>query len=86
MFINQLSAPVSCVPRYDAPSMQRNGHTYQDVYNDVYGPDAINKCVYEDYLYEDGAQWKAEHEECTMCSCQVNSFINIHLFILQIYL
>ncbi|XP_054714640.1 dorsal-ventral patterning protein Sog-like [Uloborus diversus] len=68
--ITELAAPVSCLPRYDVSSMQRNGHTYQDGYNDVYGADSGHKCIYEDSLFEDGAQWKAEHEECTMCSCQ----------------
>lgn len=68
--ITELRAPLSCLPRYDASSMQRNGHTYQDGYNDVYGTDSVHTCAYEEKLFEDGAQWKAEHEDCTMCSCQ----------------
>ncbi|CAL1275329.1 unnamed protein product [Larinioides sclopetarius] len=71
--ITELYTPPSCLPRYDITSMQKSGggHTYQDGYNDVYGAGGSDhQCVYDDTLFEDGAYWKAEHEECTMCSCQ----------------
>ncbi|KAG8193954.1 hypothetical protein JTE90_011504 [Oedothorax gibbosus] len=76
--IQELSTPGECLPRYDVSSMQRGGGAihgvgggaYMDGYNDVYGTDSPNNCLYEDALYDDGAQWKAEHQECSMCSCQ----------------
>jgi len=27
-------------------------------------------CEYEEQVYEDGAQWEAVHDTCTMCSCK----------------
>ncbi|KFM80976.1 Dorsal-ventral patterning protein Sog, partial [Stegodyphus mimosarum] len=68
--ITELSAPMNCLPRYDSSSMQRNGNTYQDGYNDVYDADSGHKCASDNVLFEDGAQWKPENDECTMCSCQ----------------
>lgn len=37
---------------------------------------STHKCYYEGEIFEDGSQWKAQHQDCQMCSCQV---IN-HLF------
>ena len=30
-----------------------------------------HKCYYEGNIFDDGSQWKAQHQECQMCSCQV---------------
>ena len=32
-----------------------------------------HKCYYEGNIFEDGSQWKAQHQDCQMCSCQVCS-------------
>ncbi|GIY45199.1 hypothetical protein CEXT_498581 [Caerostris extrusa] len=66
--ITELYTPPSCVPRYVHKS--GGGNTFQDSSNDVYGDSLGNQCLYDETLFEDGAHWKAEHEECTMCSCQ----------------
>ncbi|GIY23236.1 chordin [Caerostris darwini] len=66
--ITELYTPPSCVPRYMHKS--GGGNTFQDSSNDVYGDSLGNQCLYDETLFEDGAHWKAEHEECTMCSCQ----------------
>lgn len=70
--IVDLAVPSSCLPRHDNSALQRSGPTYQeDRANDIYdGLDSIHKCLYEGVVFDDGAQWKGEHEECTMCSCQ----------------
>ncbi|PRD37337.1 UNVERIFIED_CONTAM: sog [Trichonephila clavipes] len=70
--ITELYIPPSCLPRYDMTSLQKSGgtNTYQDGYNDVYGGATDHQCIYADALFEDGSYWRAEHEECTMCSCQ----------------
>ncbi|GFS67382.1 dorsal-ventral patterning protein Sog [Nephila pilipes] len=70
--ITELYTPPSCLPRYDMTTLHKSGggHTYQDGYNDVYGGANDHQCIYADALFEDGSYWRAEHEECTMCSCQ----------------
>lgn len=30
-----------------------------------------HKCFYEGNIFDDGSQWKAQHQDCQMCSCQV---------------
>lgn len=32
-----------------------------------------HKCYYEGQIFQDGSQWKAQHQECQMCSCQVRN-------------
>lgn len=43
-----------------------------------------HKCYYEGQIFEDGSQWKAQHEECQMCSCVVSHTITLFLFSLTI--
>lgn len=31
-----------------------------------------HKCYYEGNIFDDGSQWKAQHQDCQMCSCQVS--------------
>nr|BAE87097.1 Short gastrulation [Pholcus phalangioides] len=71
--ISEISVPSSCLPRHDNSALQRAGNTYQDGANDIYGGmdvDSLHSCFYEGTVFEDGAQWRGEHQDCTMCSCQ----------------
>lgn len=36
-----------------------------------------HKCYYEGNIFDDGSQWKAQHQDCQMCSCQVRSIAKI---------
>jgi len=49
----------------------------EDSQNNLIG-EPSHKCYYEGEIYEDGAQWKAQHDDCEMCFCQVLFF---YLFI-----
>lgn len=33
---------------------------------------STHKCYYEGNIFEDGSQWRAQHQDCQMCSCQVS--------------
>lgn len=37
---------------------------------------STHKCYYEGEIFEDGSQWKAQHQECQMCFCQVRSLLH----------
>lgn len=37
--------------------------------NNLIGEPSL-KCYYEGAIYEDGSQWKAQHDDCEMCFCQ----------------
>lgn len=32
-----------------------------------------HKCYYEGNIFDDGSLWKAQHQDCQMCSCQVRT-------------
>jgi hypothetical protein len=42
----------------------------EDSQSNIIG-EPTHKCYYEGAIYEDGAQWKAQHDDCEMCFCQV---------------
>lgn len=46
---------------------QDNDHQSNDI-------SSSHKCYYEGEIFEDGSQWKAQHQECQMCSCLVSNF------------
>jgi len=48
---------------------------------------STHKCFYEGEIFQDGSQWRAQHQECQMCSCQVslrNFAHNFYLFIIYL--
>lgn len=54
--------------RHGRPKV-RHGSFLED--QEVAENSVSHKCYYEGQIFEDGSQWKAQHQECQMCSCQV---------------
>ncbi|XP_076365142.1 chordin-like isoform X1 [Tachypleus tridentatus] len=68
--ITNLHLPDSCFPQTDQLRSGKNVRMLKDSFNKIY-PEPTHKCYYEGEVIEDGLQWKAQHETCTMCSCQM---------------
>lgn len=71
--VTDTSPPVNPLP--SPPPSERKESLMDDRDSDHQNNDisSSHKCYYEGEIFEDGSQWKAQHQQCQMCSCLVSA-------------